>query len=82
MNDSCFFTIGQHILLITKKHWTHFLALNKKNKLDLWLTIPKGATPVNKTSVTNWQMVVRRDNVILASILEILLSKVALNGVN
>ena len=35
--------------------------LNKKN---LWLTAPKGATPVNQTSATDWQMAVRRDNVI------------------
>ena len=31
---------------------------------NLWLTAPKGATPVNWTSATDWQMVVRRDNVI------------------
>ena len=33
-------------------------------KLNLWLTAPKGATPVNYTSATDWQMAVRRDNVI------------------
>ena len=35
-----------------------------KIKLNLWLTAPKGATPVNQTSATNWQMAVGRDNVI------------------
>ena len=29
-------------------------------KLNLWLTAPKGATPVNQTSVTDRQMTVRR----------------------
>ena len=33
-------------------------------KLNLWLTAPKGATAVNLTSVTDWQMALRRDNVI------------------
>ena len=35
-----------------------------KLKLNLWLTAPKGATPVNQTSATDWQIAVRRDNVI------------------
>ena len=35
-----------------------------KKKTNLWLTAPKGATPVNLTSATDWQMAVRRDNVI------------------
>ena len=26
--------------------------------LNLWLTAPKGATPVNQTSATDWQMAV------------------------
>ena len=30
----------------------------------LWLTAPKEVTPANNTSVTDWQMIVRRDNVI------------------
>ena len=34
------------------------------NKLNLWLTAPKGATPVNDTSATDCQMEVQRDNVI------------------
>ena len=33
-------------------------------KLNLWLTTPKGAAPVNQTSATDWQMAVQRDNVI------------------
>ena len=33
-------------------------------KKNLWLTGAKGATPVKKTSVTDWQMSARRDNVI------------------
>ena len=28
------------------------------------LTAPKGATPVKETSTTDWQIAVRRDNVI------------------
>jgi len=35
-----------------------------KIKLNLWLTAPKGATPVKQTSATDWQIAVRRDNVI------------------
>ena len=35
-----------------------------KTKLNLWLTAPKGTSPVNYTSATDWQMAVRRDNVI------------------
>ena len=35
-----------------------------KLKLNLWLTAPKGATPANYISVTDWQMAARRDNVI------------------
>ena len=31
------------------------------SKLNMWLTTPKGATPVNYTSATDWQMAVRRD---------------------
>ena len=30
----------------------------------MWLTAHKGATPVNYTSTTDWQMAVRWDNVI------------------
>ena len=30
----------------------------------MWLTAPKGAKPINETSATDWQMTVRRDNVI------------------
>ena len=33
-------------------------------KLDLWLIAPKGATPVNQISATDWQIAVQRDNVI------------------
>ena len=33
---------------------------NNNNKINLWLTAPK----VNLTSATDWQMAVRRDNVI------------------
>ena len=35
-----------------------------KLKLNLWLTASKGATPVNYTYATDWQMASRRDNVI------------------
>ena len=38
-------------------------------KLNLWLTTPKGATPVNKTSATDWQKAVQRDNVISITLL-------------
>ena len=33
-------------------------------KLNLWLTAPKRATPLKQTSTTDWQITVRRDNVI------------------
>ena len=33
-------------------------------KLNLWLTSPKAATPVNLTSATNCQIAVRWENVI------------------
>ena len=33
-------------------------------KLNLWLTVPKGATPVNQTSTTDWQMAAQWDNMI------------------
>ena len=36
----------------------------KIKKLNLWLTAPSGATPVNQNYTTDWQMAVRRDNVI------------------
>ena len=29
----------------------------------MWITAPKGATPVNYTSATDWQKAVRRGNV-------------------
>ena len=28
----------------------------------MWLTAPKGATPVNYTSATNWQIAIQPDN--------------------
>ena len=31
-------------------------------KLNLWLTAPKGVTPVNQTSATDWQMAAQGDN--------------------
>ena len=37
---------------------------NKNNNNNLWLTAPKGATPVNLTSESEWQMAVRWDSVI------------------
>ena len=40
-------------------------------KLNLWLTDPKETTPVNWTSETGWQMVVRRDNVISITLCQI-----------
>ena len=33
-------------------------------KLNLWLAAFKGATPVNYISATDWQIALRRDNVI------------------
>ena len=33
-------------------------------KINLWVTAPKGATPVNETSATDWQMAVRWDYLI------------------
>ena len=35
-----------------------------KIKLNLWLTAPKGAKPVNQTPETDWQMAARPENVI------------------
>ena len=32
--------------------------------MDLWLTASERATPMNYTSETDWEMAVRRDNVI------------------
>ena len=37
--------------------------LHYKIKLNLWLTAPKGATSVDHTSETDWQMAVGRDGV-------------------
>ena len=42
-------------------------------KLNLWLTAPKGATPVNQTSATDWQITVRRDNVISTTLRQVFL---------
>ena len=42
----------------------HETKKNIKLKLNMWLTAPKGTTPVNSTSATDWQIAVRRDNVI------------------
>ena len=33
-------------------------------KLNLWHTAPREAKPINQTSATDWQIVVRGDNVI------------------
>jgi hypothetical protein len=38
--------------------------MNKLNKLNLWLSAPNGAQSVNQTSETDWQIPIRRDNVI------------------
>ena len=38
--------------------------LKKIIKINLWLSAPEGATPVNWTSATDWQMAVLQDNVI------------------
>ena len=40
----------------------------------MWLTAPKGTTPVNYTSATDWQMAARRDNVISITFLNSLLN--------
>ena len=45
-------------------HDNHLIARWYELKLNLWLTAPEGVTPVNYTSATDWQMAVRRDNVI------------------
>ena len=37
-------------------------------KLNLWLTVPKGATPVNETPATDWQM---KDNVISITVRQV-----------
>ena len=42
-----------------------------KIKLNLWLTAPKGATPVNLSSATDWQIAVRRDNVIRITLCQV-----------
>ena len=34
-------------------------------RLNLWLTAPKGTTPVNQTSATDWWIIARRDIVII-----------------
>ena len=51
-----FFKIHSNIFVILTKYYN-------KIKINLWLTAPKGATPVNWTSATDWQMAVQRDNV-------------------
>ena len=40
-----------------------YIHVKIKIKINLWLTAPKGATPVNLTSATDWQMAALRDNV-------------------
>ena len=40
-------------------------------KLNLWLKAPKGPTSVNKTSAADWQMTVRRDNVITITLRQV-----------
>ena len=40
------------------------MIIKLKLKLNLWLTAPNGATPINYTTATDWQMAARRDNVI------------------
>ena len=45
-----------------------------KLNLNLWLTAPKGATPVNQTSTTDWQMAVRRDIVISITLRRLIMS--------
>ena len=58
-------TNTEPILLLNKKLPLHFIEifnlLHSYNelKLNLWLKTPKGATPVNWTSATDWQIVVR-----------------------
>ena len=37
----------------------------------MWLTAPKGATPVNQTSATDWQMAVRQSSVISITLRQI-----------
>ena len=40
---------------------------NNNNNNNLWFTTPMVATPVNYTSASDWQITVRRDNVISIS---------------
>ena len=44
---------------------------NNNNNNNLWLTAPRGTTLVNYTSETDWQMAVRRDNVISITLREV-----------
>ena len=44
--------------------WPLRVVVKINKKLNLWFTVPKGATPVNQTSAADWQMPVRWDNVI------------------
>ena len=60
--DTCFFKIRSNIVLPSTPRPSYIYIL--KIKLNLWLTAPKGAKPVNQTPATDWQMAARRDNVI------------------
>ena len=50
---------------LREENWVaSWLKENANLKQNTWLTAPKEVTPVNYTSVSDWQMAVRWDNVI------------------
>ena len=44
------------------------------NNNNLWLTAIKGDTPVNQISASDWQMTLRRDNVISIALRRLIMS--------
>ena len=54
---------NNHITIGTANYIINYITNKVTNQFNLWLTAPKGATPVNWISTTDWQ-IVRRDNVI------------------
>ena len=56
---------------IPEKKLVKLTILKLKKKINLWLTAPKRATPVNYTSATDWQMAARRDNVICITLRQV-----------
>ena len=56
---------------VIKSIIVYIISIIIKIKLNLWLTAPKGATPVNETSATDWQMAAQRDNVISITLCQV-----------